>query len=308
MRNTPPPTPPTGPRRVRAAHDSRSASVRAAAAAPSRRQQSRWQREQSHQRMLYIAIGGLAAIIALIFGGAILYDNIVRANETVAQIGPDTITASQLLEEIRPAAKAMDTQARELGGGANIAQYVDQQKRSLPDQTINDLIDRHLIAQEAARRGLTITPTELDDKVRQTVADYQLATAPTPEPTATPEGAAEVTPTAIPTPASGITPTAVPTLGSDAYPAALQSLLDRNTLSEAELRTRLEQSMLRDKVSAAIGDEQVPNNPDPAAQTASQRQKAFSDWLGSRRASGDVKLQLSNGARDWVLSRIGVRP
>ena len=52
MRNTPPGT----PRRVRTAHESKSASVRAAAAAPSRRQQSRWQREQHQQRLLFLAI------------------------------------------------------------------------------------------------------------------------------------------------------------------------------------------------------------------------------------------------------------
>jgi hypothetical protein len=307
MQGTPPP-PPTGPRRIRSTHESRSASVRAAAAAPSRRQQSKWQREQSHLHVLYLAIGSLALVIGLVFVGGWAYDTFVRANETVAVIGPDTITAAQVLDEARSSAAAIDAQAKLLGGGPNIAQYVDQQKRSLPDQTLNDMIDRQLIAQEAARRGLSVSPTELQDRVRQTVADYQAATAPTPEPTATPEGAPAVTPTPVPTPAPNITPTAVPTLDTGAYPAALQALLDRNTLTEAELNQRLTEAMLREKVAAAIGEEQVPNNPDPAAQVAAQRQKAFTDWLAARRASGDVKLQFSQGARDWVLSRIGVRP
>jgi parvulin-like peptidyl-prolyl isomerase len=45
-----------------------------------------------------------------------------------------------------------------------------------------------------------------------------------------------------------------------------------------------------------------------ADQLESQRQKAFSDWLATRRSSPDVKLSLGQSERDWVLSRIGVRP
>src|SRR5437870_13485884 len=102
-------TPPT-PRRVRTAHESKSATVRAAAAAPSRRQQSKWQREQHRQRTLYIAIGVLVALVVAIFAGGLIFDNVVRANEVVAQIGPDTITATQLVDEIKPSVRALDVQ------------------------------------------------------------------------------------------------------------------------------------------------------------------------------------------------------
>jgi foldase protein PrsA len=44
------------------------------------------------------------------------------------------------------------------------------------------------------------------------------------------------------------------------------------------------------------------------SQLQSQRQKAFTDWLGTRRSSQDVKLQLSPSQRDWVMARIGIRP
>src|SRR6266566_9675703 len=91
MRNTPPP-----PRRIRAAHESKSAAVRAAAAAPSRRQQYKWQREQSQQRTLYIAVGILLTVVLAIFAVGVVYDNVIRANEVVAQIGTDNITAAQL--------------------------------------------------------------------------------------------------------------------------------------------------------------------------------------------------------------------
>jgi len=416
MRNTPPP-----PRRVRAAHESKSAAVRAAAAAPSRRQQSKWQREQHQQHRLYIAIGVLVVVVGGIFLGGIFYDNVVRANEVIAQIGPDSVTASQLLGEVRPAAKSLDAQAKQFGGGTNIANYVDQQKRNLPDQTLSDIIDKRLIQQEAARRGISVSPAELDDKERQTVADFQAVSnpAPTPQPTSAPDSsdaavaadtaataAASIvaTPAAAASPSAPTTPTVVPTLDTSAYAPALQQLLDKNNLAEPDFRDRLLQGMLRERLQTAIGQEQVPDTQDqvharhilvatqeqadsvlaqlqagadfaalasqvstdpgskdkggdlgwfahgvmdppfetaafalqpgqlsdvvhgangfhiiqmlerdparavPADQLTSQRQKAFTDWLASRRSSQDVKLQLSQPARDWILTRIGMRP
>jgi parvulin-like peptidyl-prolyl isomerase len=409
MRNTPP-----TPRRIRPAHESKSAAVRAAAAAPSRRQQSKWQREQHQQRTLFLAIGVLVVLVLAIFGGGIFYDNVVRANEVVAQIGPDTINASQLLNEVRPSVRALDAQAKQLGGGTNIAQYVDQQKRGLPDQTLNAMIDDRVIQQEAARRAIAVAPSDLDDRERQTVADFQSSTnpAPTPEPTASPEAAATPEATVAPTPDASVaaspasSPTPVPTLEGSAYGPALQTLLERNFLTEAEFRTRLQQSVLREKLQTAIGLEQVadtqdqvharqivlptqeqaasalsqlqtgadfaqlaqqlsldtatkdkggdlgwfskggtlgdkpiedaafalqlgqlsdvvqgskgysviqlverdPARPVPADQLLAQRQKAFTDWLDSRRTSQDVKLQLTQPERDWILPRIGIRP
>jgi len=200
------------------------------------------------------------------------------------------------------------------------------------------------------------------------------------------------------------TPTAVPTLEAAAYDAALQDLLTKNSLSDADLRDNLEQSLLQEKLQTAIGEEQLsavqeqvharhilvatedqardvltqlqngadfatlaqqlstdPGSKDkggdlgwfgrgvmdkpfedaafalqpgqlsdvvhgangyhviqvlerdanravPPDQLQTQRSKAYQDWLSARRTSPDVKLQLSQPARDWVLARIGVRP
>jgi parvulin-like peptidyl-prolyl isomerase len=416
MRNNPP----SSTRRVRSAHDSKSATVRAAAAAPSRRQQSHWQREQHQRHLLYIGIGVLVAVVAAIFAAGLLYDNVYRANQVVAQVGPDSITATQLLDEVRPQVRALDAQAKQFGGtsSSQIASYVDGQKRSLPDSVLNDLIDTHIVQQEAARRGISVTPAEVDDKERQTVATFQASTnpAPTDIPTQAPEAsptpaltsatpeltvlpaAAALTPTAL------TTPTAVPTLQADAYAAALQQFQDKNNLTEADLRTQLERSLLQDKVQAAVGQDQIadtqaqvharqivvatsdqandlltqlkngadfaqlaqqsstdaatkakggdmgwfphgvqtkaiedaafslqpgqlsdvisdggrfhivqvietdPNRPLPPDQLTSQRQKAFNDWLTSKRSGQDVKLSLDQSEKDWILARIGLRP
>ncbi|HEX8969795.1 MAG TPA: peptidylprolyl isomerase, partial [Chloroflexota bacterium] len=54
--------------------------------------------------------------------------------------------------------------------------------------------------------------------------------------------------------------------------------------------------------------ERDPARPVPADQLATQRQKAFTDWLTSQRSSQDVKIQLDQGQKDWILARIGIRP
>jgi parvulin-like peptidyl-prolyl isomerase len=413
--------PPSSTRRVRPARESKSATVRAAAAAPSRRQLSHWQREQHQRRLLYIGVGALVVVVAAIFAAGLIYDNVYRANQVVAQVGPDSITATQLLDEIRPQARALDAQAKQVGGGTSsdqIASYLDSQKRALPDSVLNDLIDTHIVQQEATRRGISVTPAEVDDKERQTIAEFQASKnpAPTPAPTEAPEAsptaaitsatpeltvlpvAAALTPTAL------TTPTAVPTLEADAYTTALQQFVTQNNVTEADLRTQIERSLLQDKIQAAIGQEQVPdtqaqvharqivvatsdqandllnqlkngadfaqlaqqNSTDtvtrdkggdmgwfargvqtkaiedaafslqpgqlsdvisdggsyhilqviesdpnrslPPDQLTNQRQKAFQDWLSSKRSGQDVKLSLDQSQKDWLLARIGVRP
>jgi parvulin-like peptidyl-prolyl isomerase len=283
MRNTPPP-----PRRVRSAHESRSATVRAAAAAPSKRQLSHWQREQSHQRMLFIGIGALLTVIVAIFIGAIIYDRVVRANDVVAQIGSTTVTTSDLAEAMGPNARQIDARARQQGNSANAVRQAEQEKRSLPDSVLNELIDKHLIQQEAERLGVSVADTEREDRLRQFVADFNVAMNPSPTsvPTSTPEAAAA--PTAVGTPTPIPTPTTVPTLDSAAYPAALQQFLDRNFYTEADFRTVLNDFLLREKVAEAFGEEQVPANQEQV--------HARHILVSSGTDANDVLQQLEAGA------------
>src|SRR2546423_8086946 len=155
MRNTPPPT-----RRVRSVEESKSATVRAAAAAPSRRQQSKWQREQHQQHILLIAVGVLVALVVAVFAAGFVYDNIVRANSVVAQVGADGITATDLVNAMKPSARSIDAQAQQSGRtGLQLTQYVDQKKKAFPDQSHNNLIDQNMIQQEANLIGIAVSAT-----------------------------------------------------------------------------------------------------------------------------------------------------
>jgi parvulin-like peptidyl-prolyl isomerase len=153
------------------------------------------------------------------------------------------------------------------------------------------------VQQEADRRGITVSPSELDERQRDTVARFNLAVNPSPTtlPTATPEGGAPTAaPTVASTPDTSVaptpfpTPTAVPTLESSAYSPALQQLLDRNYLTEPELQAQLQQGMLREKVEKAVAEERVPANQEQV--------HARHILVSSEDQVKDVLQQLQNGA------------
>jgi parvulin-like peptidyl-prolyl isomerase len=389
MARTTPPRPPS------TARTSKSSTVRAAAAAPSRRQRSKWQREQHQTRLLLLGSGALAVLLALILAAGWVVDNVVRPQDTVAEVAGDAITASQLLDAIRPQAQSIDAQVRRAGGSATSA--VDQQKRQLPDQALTTLIQQRVMEQEASRRGISVSADDVEQRLQQTVAQQTAAAQPVPTAAAdTSSGPTEATPVGTPTP--------LPTLAASAFTDGLQQLLTQTGLSETQLRDELRQSLLASKLQTAFGDEQVPstqeqvharhilvktqddannvlqqlqggadfaqlaqstsvdpgskdkggdlgwfargvmNKPfedaafalqtgqlsdvvqspsgyhviqvlerDPAravdaAQLQSLRQQAFSTWLESKRTGQDVKTELSEQDRNWVLSRLGVRP
>ncbi|MBI2755304.1 MAG: peptidylprolyl isomerase [Chloroflexi bacterium] len=254
---------PSEPRRVRAPQESRSATARAAAAAPSRRQQSRWQRDQQQTRLLLVLFGTLGTMLVLILAGGLYVDNVVQANDVVAQVGAERITTTQLVNEMRPSAAAIDAQIRQLGAAnRSAAAQGEQQKRSLPDDALNQLIQTQLITQEAQRRGIVVSDADVEALMRQNVAEFDAFSnpqaTPTPEATAVEGAAPTPSPTAEPSPSAPATPTPVPTLEASAYTAAFQKALAQTGLSEARYRDLVRRQALQERVSKAIGEE-VPD-------------------------------------------------
>ncbi len=250
------PTPPRRPGSAfvsRSGSGSKSATVQAAHAAPSKRQRSRWDREQRQQRFLYLGIGLLALLVVGVLVAGWVVDNLVRPRDVVATVAGDTITAGQLVDALRPEAGVVDAQSRLAGAGAS-STLVDQQKRRLPDQVLTSLVQQRIIQQEASRRGITVPPDEVERRVQQTAAQVDAAARPTPEPT----------PGDSPTPVAasdpGATATPLPTLQPPAYAAALQKLLGQYSLTEAQFRERVGQDALYQAAQAAVGAELAPEN------------------------------------------------
>lgn len=254
----------------------------------------RWERDQDRSRWLLLLGAALAVLVVLALLGGWVMDNVVQAQEVVATVRGQTISARQLVDEMRPAAQAAEAQARRAvnAGGANRAgalQQLEQQKRQLPDQTLDQLVEQTLLRQEADRRGIQVTPAEVDAELRKQVAEIQAREAPSPTPDAsagptteaspapaaaatanatgeaspTPAavatGAADATPNPTASPTPFPTPTAVPTLEPAAFDTAFKKLLDESGLTEERVRELVRQQLLREQLQTAFGDE-VPTS------------------------------------------------
>lgn len=290
--------PTTRQRRTREPSRSKSAAVRLAVLAPSRRQLSKWQREQRARRL--IIFGGLAAlaVVLAIIGFGYWQDRFGRGQERVATVYGEPITLNQLVERLRPTARIYQEQLRiyEGQGQAEIAAQLRLQVSQLPDQVLNDLIEERLVAHKAEELGLTVTPDEVEAQIRDTLAVQQALNqpAPTPEPApeATPGAEAAASPTAVPTPEGTPTPrpspTPYPTLTEEQVPTAYQALLAEIGMSDADYREQVRAGLLRNRVYDALGAD-VP--------TSEEQVHARHILVGDEAKAREILDKLNAGAK-----------
>jgi parvulin-like peptidyl-prolyl isomerase len=245
-------------RRAQPLHEGKTAPVRSAAASPSRRSISKWDREQRNTRLLVLSGAALACVVVLILAGGWVLDNVIRANDVAATVDGETITTRQLVDEMRPTAQTIETQYRQILGGvrsASAAQAVEARKRQLPDQALSTLVDERILQQEAARRGIAVTAQDVDERLRQEVARFEAGRNPEPTPAAAADAAS---PTASPEALGTATP--VPTLEAAAYEQSLKRLLESSGLTEERYRAMIiSRDLLREKLEKAFGAD-IPAN------------------------------------------------
>lgn len=216
----------------------RSAAVRHAIVNPSRSQLSKWEREQRARRMLWLAAAGVAILIVGVLVAGYVREVVLRAQETVAVVHGERISAGDLLAAARPVYQTINRQAdqyRDAGLPQQSAQ-LKQQLPALPGQMLSSEVEQRLIAREAQDRQITVSDAEVDAEIRQQMrleAEFEQAT---PAPTAAPD--------ASPVPAPTLSDTEVDTFYRDS--------LDRLGLNDSQYRREVRDTLLRDKVRQAI--------------------------------------------------------
>lgn len=283
------------------------------AARPRARRRFGGSSDPQSRRFLIIATVALVAAIAIILGAGYAYDNFYMANQPAAIAYGQTITLHQVADLAKQEAAAIDQQAALQGGTSNptVASQVDSQKRSLPTQVVQLLIQQAVIDHEAQARHITVSSQEVDARVQQIVAQFQQASnppvpspspglpaSPSPSPGASPAAGAIPAPspglaaspspapsaTSVPTPPA--TPTPLPTLAPSAFQSAQSKLLAQYALSESSFRDQVRQDLLQTKVQNAIED-QVP---------AKQEQVHVRQILVATQATAqDIQKQLQQG-------------
>ncbi len=225
---------------------------------PSRRQLSKWRREQRARRTIVWGSVALVASIAAILGFGYWRENIARAAEPAAVVHDETITLTELLERVRPRAQALDAQARfyESQGITQGAAQINLQRSRLPDQVLDSLIEEEIVAREAAQRGIEVTEGDVEAKIREEMAEQAAMNQPRPTATPSPATGTEPTPTPAGTATATPSPTPVPTLTSDQFQATYDSFLSRASITDQYyrqvMRAELQKERLRESMAAVL--------------------------------------------------------
>lgn len=254
-----------------------------------RRALSRREREARYQRWLYLGIGIVFALIVAVVGAGLVQHYVILPASPVATVNGTPIrtdtyqrwiqyqryTLRSNLNQINQQLSQLDPNDQ---NQAFLVSYLQQEQYQLQSQLgaltttapLDTLINDELVRQEAARRGLTVTPEEVQKEIEQGFG-YNLET-PTPEPTTSatvsPTGTPQVTPTAgtpEPTPTAGTpeptsTPAPTPTPMTkerfdELYRDYIQTLQKNAGISEAEFRQMVSLNILYRKLQEAMGAE-----------------------------------------------------
>ncbi len=257
-----------------------------------RKEQLLRHRDRERHKKLYTFIGiALGLSLALVLIG-VVYQFLVLPNSAAAKVGDVSITTAQFQKRARFEQNSLNNQLARLqqleqqfGGQGFFQTQIAQIQAtlaspfSLGNQALDSMIEDVVIAKEAAARGIAVTDEEVDQALREEVANAQglvtesqaaatatagiaaTATASqwTPTPTATVDPNAAITETAaIPTPgepppAAVITETTL----TEGMSALEKSLAASSGLSMNEYREIVRSRLLREKLSEVMGTEQV---------------------------------------------------
>jgi hypothetical protein len=174
-----------------------------------RKEQRLRQRDRERHKKLYTFVGiALGLALALVAVG-VIYQFLIVPNQQVARVGDVTINERQFWKRIDFERASLQNQLQryqqleqQFGGeGSFFAAQISQIQTTLASpfalgqQALNNMLEELVVAKEAAARGITVTDQEVDEELRNEIANG-LGLVTEPQATATAEGIANATATA----------------------------------------------------------------------------------------------------------------
>jgi hypothetical protein len=258
-----------------------------------RKHLARAEREARQQRLLLIGIAVVVVVAIALVGYGFLDERVLKQQQPVAQVNGKIITTADFQKRVRYTRAHITAQVNQLQAQREqfssdpslsyFTQQIDQQLTSLQSQlsdpvslggqVINSMVDEELIRQEAAKRGITVPPEEVQTSLEHNFDFYRVPPTATPEPTASPTPVASPTP--LPTPTVSITPTATPEptftpeptatpVTELAYNTMLNNYLTQlapTGMTKADLTSLVESGLLRSKLTESFG-KTMPSSTD----------------------------------------------
>jgi len=198
------------------------------------------QRDRERHRKLYLFVGAALGIALLAIIVGVLYQFLVLPRQQVARVGDTTITTEQFWKRVKFEQNNLLNQLaryqqleQQFGGQGFFTAQISQLQGTLGSpfalgqQSLNVMLEDLIVEQEAAARGITVSPEEVEAALRAEIANSvglvteaqatatvqagadATATAAvwTPTPTATIDAANPVTATATEIPTPPVPPT-----------------------------------------------------------------------------------------------------
>ncbi|MBN1148669.1 MAG: peptidylprolyl isomerase [Anaerolineales bacterium] len=200
---------------------------------------ARVERERIQTR--YILIGSITVIILVIglIGYGVLEQNVLRGLRTVATVNGEKISANEFRDYTKYYRSNLINEANRVVQLAQL--FGDNPSFSIVDQlspiatnldtyragevALNQMVDDLLVRQEAAKRGITVSPEEVEKRLQEELG-YFSEGKPTPTPTTEPAATSTLTSMQLtmmprtPTPTATSVPTTTLEITSTATPTA----------------------------------------------------------------------------------------
>ncbi|MDP2661079.1 MAG: peptidylprolyl isomerase [Dehalococcoidia bacterium] len=209
---------------------------------PTKRQLSRWQREERVRRITLISAAVAIFIIVAIPVFGFTREYVLKGRETVARVNQSTLNLSDFAKLLGVRGFLIDNQISSLQritGGQSSSQLqssiqnLQQLRSELPDQVVQDWISEQLMQAEASRLGISVSPDEVTASIRSQF-DPAYAQSQEAQPTSTPGQGAQ------PSPTPGQQP-----LTDQQFQAQYQDFLKQAGTSDALYRSLVEDPLLR---------------------------------------------------------------
>lgn len=257
-----------------------------------RKHLARAERESILRRWVIGVTIGVAALTLGLLGYGWFDQNVMRLRRPVAKVGEVEISTGefqkavkynryQIIQQYFQIAQYVDF-VQSIGADQQMVQYYLSQLEQIGDQlndkdtlgrrVLDTLIDEEIIRQEAAARGISVSPEEVDAAMQEAFGYYANGTS-TPPPTGTPAPTTSPVPTTTgaptETPTATLAPTSTPTEGPSPTPLPsatpytfdgfqsrkndyLTDLAKTTGWTEADFRELFEVDLLRKKLQDAI--------------------------------------------------------
>jgi len=231
----------------------------------SKKHLSRREREQRQRRTLFIGGAIVLVVIVSVLAVGFYQEYVARPSKPIAVVNGQVITTReyQLMVKYRRFDLAgqmalVQDQLSRLDPTAEdqqfLIQYFQQQSQqlqtqgfSLPTQVLDDMVDDELVRQEAARRGITVVPEEVQQEIERQFGYDRTPPTPTPTPI-TSTVAITLTPT----------PTQPPMSEEDFqknYGEYISALRKNAGFTEATFRSLFESSLYHQKLQDSLAEE-----------------------------------------------------